>query len=236
MTFTRKKAVILYGYVIGSHTLERVDVIKDLGIFFDSKLCFDVHINYMFRKCNKLLGFISRACKAFKLKKSSVFLYHSLVRSVLEYGSVIWNTFCKVYVSKIGRIQRKFTRHLYYKMNYRKASYENRLEFLNMRTLASRRLLIDETHLFKIVTGEMCIELSNEFNYFIDRHTTRSDYVFAVRSRNTNILFRSPAFRLPRNHDVYFNEIDILVPSGLCAFKRLISSVPFPSESRFLVY
>lgn len=74
---------------MNGHVLQRVDEVMDLGIFFDSKLCFDVHVNYIFRKCSRLLGFIFRACANFKIKKSFDFLYNALIRSILEYGSVI---------------------------------------------------------------------------------------------------------------------------------------------------
>ena len=39
--------------------------IIDLGIIFDSKLKFDLHINSLLSECHKLLGFIFWRCKPF---------------------------------------------------------------------------------------------------------------------------------------------------------------------------
>lgn len=38
------------------------DVIKDLGLLFDSKLTFKPHIHHIKNKTLKLLGFIQRTC------------------------------------------------------------------------------------------------------------------------------------------------------------------------------
>lgn len=91
ITFTRKWNVDEFDCGIEGQSLERVNEVKDLGIIIDSELTFDKHVNYVFRKCNRLLGFIFRACRRFKSRKSMMFLYMSLIRSLCEYGAVIWN-------------------------------------------------------------------------------------------------------------------------------------------------
>lgn len=130
--------------------MKRVSEVKDLGIILDPKLCFDKHINYIFRRCNKLLGFIFRACTNFRSNKSYMFLYNSLVRSLCEYGAVIWNPHYKIYTNKIERIQRKFTRILYYKIKKPKQEYEIRLSFFKMQKLSLRRECIDEITCLKL--------------------------------------------------------------------------------------
>lgn len=99
ITFTRKKNVTLYDYSIDGENLKRVSEIKDLGIILDSKLTFDNHVNYVFRRCNKLLGFVFRVCRRFRTQKSIMFLYNSLIRSLCEYGAVIWNPQYMVYTN-----------------------------------------------------------------------------------------------------------------------------------------
>lgn len=92
ITFTRKKNVFKFDYGVTDQILNGVVEVKDLGIIIDSKLTFDKHVNYFFHRCNKLLGFIFRACRRFKSKKSIMFLYNSLIRSLCEYGSEIRTT------------------------------------------------------------------------------------------------------------------------------------------------
>lgn len=194
MTFTRKKSIVVFDYNIIGQVLKKVDEVKDLEIVLDSKLCFDKHINFIFRKCNKLLGFISRACSRFKSKKSYIFLYNSLVRSLLEYGSVKWNPFNKVYTYKVESVQKKFTRLLYYKTGIPKADYENRLAFLNMYKLSSRRMCIDETCLFKIINGHIDSELlGNIISMFLIILSGRSEQL-SVRHSNIRFIVRHFAF------------------------------------------
>lgn len=49
-------------YTISVEMLKKVSEIKDLVVIFDSKLWFDKHVNYVFRKCSELFGFIFRVC------------------------------------------------------------------------------------------------------------------------------------------------------------------------------
>lgn len=48
---------------------------------------------------------------------------------------------------------------IYCKFQYEKASYENRLEHLQMKSLSQRRRNIDETFLFKIVNSFLQSEI-----------------------------------------------------------------------------
>lgn len=236
ITYTRKMNVIIYDYVIDNHYLERVDEVKDLGILLDGKLCFDKHINYIFRKCNKLLGFIFRACVNFKSHRSFLHLYNSLVRPILEYGSVIWNPIYKVYISKIERIQRKFTRQLYYKMRYRRVSYEDRLHNLNMKSLAYRRLINDEIFLFKIINGHVRTELVS-IEFIKHHYPIRNISTFEIRTSNTKILLKSPTYRLQRIHNDCFADTPIRSLVSVKAFKEIIYRVQLPTEQyQFLFY
>jgi len=75
-------------YVMDNKTLEVVDGIKNLGVYYDSLLLFNKHISG--RKVNKaymMLGIIKRNLEYIS-KNCSVMLYESLVRSYLKYAIV----------------------------------------------------------------------------------------------------------------------------------------------------
>jgi hypothetical protein len=55
---TRKTKFLSYNYQLCRATITRTSSIKDLGVFFDSKLHFHNHVDYVFSECIKLLGFI----------------------------------------------------------------------------------------------------------------------------------------------------------------------------------
>jgi hypothetical protein len=68
--------------------------IKDLGFFFDSKLHFHEHIDYVFSDCIKLLGLIHSITYRFSSLECLYILYFTLVKSKFEYASVVWNCCC----------------------------------------------------------------------------------------------------------------------------------------------
>jgi len=69
--------------------------IKDLGIAFEVKLNFGLHISEKVNKANSILGIIKRNFR-YLSKESFVMLYKALVRSHLEYGNAVWSPYKKV--------------------------------------------------------------------------------------------------------------------------------------------
>ncbi|OXU19134.1 hypothetical protein TSAR_009653 [Trichomalopsis sarcophagae] len=80
----------------GGVALDRVDVIKDLDVHFDSVLAFEPHIDRVTSKASRLLGFIKRTTSDFKHYGTIFYLYRStLVLPILLYCSPIWSHFTK---------------------------------------------------------------------------------------------------------------------------------------------
>ena len=161
-----------------------------------------------------------------------------MIRSILEYATVIWNPFYKVYATKVERVQRKFTRMLYYKMNYLRVSYEDRLSRLEMRTLASRRVINDEMCLFKIVNGHIrADEQLDRIVFTTHRHFVRNTDTFVRHARRTNVLYKSPSFRLPDIHNTYFSDVDIRTGVTINTFRTCLYAYPLPfATSPFLAF
>ncbi|PNF36354.1 hypothetical protein B7P43_G00527 [Cryptotermes secundus] len=57
VSYTRKTDFLSYDYQLCHAIITRISSIKDLGVFFDSKLHFHTHVNYIFSEWIKLLGF-----------------------------------------------------------------------------------------------------------------------------------------------------------------------------------
>jgi hypothetical protein len=67
-------------------------------------------------------------------------LYFTLVRSTLEYASVVWNPITTTDANKLERIQQKFAALCYNRfLPHVHYSYANALEFLKFHTLRKRR-------------------------------------------------------------------------------------------------
>ena len=72
--------------------MERVHLVKDLGVLLTSSLHFSDHITSIVKKAFKNFGFLkSHNCKDFTSMRVLKTLYMSLVRSNLEYCSLVWN-------------------------------------------------------------------------------------------------------------------------------------------------
>jgi len=66
-------------------------MVNDLGITLDRELTFHDHIEKSCCKALKTLGFIKRVSLEFDLILPLKALFCTLVRSILEYGVVIWD-------------------------------------------------------------------------------------------------------------------------------------------------
>lgn len=152
-------------------------------------------------------------------------LYSSLVRSRLEYCSSVWNPCYSSAIDQIERVQKKFTRMFYFKFRiaYPRPSYDQRLLKLNLRSLESRRLENDEVTLYKLVHNHIDTTLRNKISYHQPARATRRNPVFYLPRMYTNYQENSPIYRVQRNHDVYFSELNIF-NSNLNSFKKLVRS------------
>ena len=76
---------------------------KFLGVIFDSKLSFIPHIEYLKTKCQKALDLLRVVANMEWGGEREVLLrlYRSLVRSKLDYGSIVYGAARKSYLEKI---------------------------------------------------------------------------------------------------------------------------------------
>ena len=65
MSYYRTRNPILFNYQINNIYLERVTLIKDLGILYDQKLSFTDYISYFTYMSSSLLAFVCRTCTDF---------------------------------------------------------------------------------------------------------------------------------------------------------------------------
>jgi hypothetical protein len=108
MTYSRKTNVLCYYYRLCRSAIARTTSIKDLSVFFDSKLYFHNHVDFLFSECIKILGLIRSITLRFSSFDCLLSLYIVLVRSRLEYASVVWNLITFTDSEKLERIQQKF--------------------------------------------------------------------------------------------------------------------------------
>lgn len=113
--FFFKKNMLVFDYMLNNLSVSRKNVIKDLGILFDSKLSFNHHIGYIRNKVFMKLGFLKRMRKDFDDESTLKTLYFSLVRSRFDYAALIWHTNNITQNQSLPSVQNHFLRYLSYK-------------------------------------------------------------------------------------------------------------------------
>lgn len=214
MTFTLKKKPINFGYSLDHQVLERVDNVVDLGIVFDSKLSFNLHVDQVRASALKMLGFIFRMCKAFTNTLTLKILYYSYVRSKLDYGSLIWNPYYNEYINTLETIQRKFLKFVIFTSDgiYPPQGFNHvtLLRNLKLPALSDRRAYLGLTFLYKLCTNRVdCPELLSQLNFRTTPINTRFPSLFYLPTAHNNVMMRSPLYRICRDYNNLAAELDI---------------------------
>jgi hypothetical protein len=106
----------MFDYRIGNASLTRCFTFKDLGVTFDAQFTFNEHVDIIVASSVKTLGFIFRWCKRFRSESCLRALYFTLVRSKLEYCSIVWSPIYRRGVDALESVQRKFAKYLLFKV------------------------------------------------------------------------------------------------------------------------
>ena len=86
--------------------------VKFLGVIFDRKLTWNEHIRYVITRCNKRLNLL-RALTGTDWgasKKTLIMLYRSLIRSIIDYGSIAYDSASESSKRLLDQIQSKALR------------------------------------------------------------------------------------------------------------------------------
>lgn len=97
---------------LGSCPLSVVNNFKFLGVIFDSKLRWSFHIDYIRQKCIKRINLMKciSGTKWGASKQILVILYKGLIRSILDYGSMVYDSANTNLLSKLDVIQNRCLR------------------------------------------------------------------------------------------------------------------------------
>ena len=114
MTFTLRTSPIVFPYLLDGHQLERCHQMRDLGVKLDSKLTFAPHVDEVVAKANRMLGLLIRSMQTAPCMRGSKFdhrpvmtAYCAHVRSIIEYGSVIWSGAADSHLARLKRLQHR---------------------------------------------------------------------------------------------------------------------------------
>lgn len=154
----RESQFLEHEYLIENRALQRRDGIRDLGVDIQSNLKFNDHYRHIVNKERKLkkLGFVIRNSRNFVNCDTLILLYNALVRSQLEYASVIWSPRTLSSGDLIERVQKRCLRYLYVRRNNAypyMISYASMVRDFNFQKLDERRQIQSVIFLFNIVNN-----------------------------------------------------------------------------------
>ena len=165
--------------------MPRVAEVRDLGIILDSKLTFSAHINATVASANRALGILIRSFQTsltkYKFDRRALLVaYYANIRSILEYGSIIWSGAAKTHLNRLERVQHKFLIWLAARARgtdgVSDLDYHSLLAYFSVTSLESRRNQFDLVFLKSLFSG-----------------TTDSSFLLSCFSLSARRLTRKPS-------------------------------------------
>ena len=227
ISFTRKRNPIIFQYNFNGVMVERVKVVRDLGVLLDSDMSMRQHIESITSRAFRNLGFVMRTCQPFSGQLSLKVVYFAYVRCLLEYASQVWCPFYSTHKQSIERIQKKFIGYINFKCKQYHSDYTENCRSYNLLTLDERRYLLDMSFLHDVISGYLdCPELLSSISFNTPkrrtRHTTCS--LFHVPIHRTNYGRNGVSTRLAESYNKYFSNVDLFNVSK-SSFKKGIVDV-----------
>lgn len=228
MSFTRG-TVLQTRYFLREYELDKVSNFKDLGILFDGKLRFNLHIDSCVVRGMSLLGFIKRWSREFDDPYLTKRLFTTLVRPVLEYGVVVWFPCFGCDIAKVESVQKQFLifalRGLGWNSSMDLPPYTNRLLLINLPTLERRRVMLGFTFMHKLVNGYIDSHfLLNLINFNIPMRPSRHFIPLKLNFCKHKYETFNPLNRLSKLYNDNFNVVSDV--SSINLIKRAILNSP----------
>ena len=205
-TITLRRAPVQTMYMINATKLEHVEEIRDLGIIIDTKLTFASHVSSIVRRANRSLGLLFRSfqtgARGTKFNRNALMCaYFSNVRSILEYGSVIWAGAAETHTVRIDRVQHKF---LIWLLSYTASghatslAYSDLLNHFRIPSLSSRRTQHDLMFIRTVFSAGLdSITLLRSFSLHAPTRSVRTQRLLHEPRPRVNTVQRGLFIRVP---------------------------------------
>ena len=230
ISFYKGTKHVLHDYLIDNRLLCQVDIVKDLGILFDSNVTFAPHIDSIVSKTIKSLGFLKRTTCDFTDVSAIIHLYKSIVLPNLLYCCQIWSPFILDKINLLEAIQHKFSTFIAYKLNQPMHRLDHDYTPLasecSLPTIASLHRMQDHMFVYKTLHDYICSDFIKEL--FGQRqliYNLRCHRILLEDTTRSNYGFYSSVNRMRRLYNLLPMEIRNVSSIGLFKFrvKSLVS-------------
>lgn len=213
-------------------SIERVDVIKDLGVLLDEKMNFKNHMNFIINKAKSILAWVKRYSYEFDDPWVIKRIYETFVLPIIEYASQVWSPKFVCDIKKIESIQKQFLIYALRKFkwnrdnNYRLPPYKHRLLFFHMNTIEDRRKINQILFIITLMNGklsspnllkELKIRVrNNELSIRLRQRDKTNNHFFSenIRDIDTPLVIMKRIFN--EYYDLFdFNQSNALIKKNL---------------------
>lgn len=217
-----------FQYKLRNDALPSVSSVKDLGVIVSGDMKFSDHCSAIAKSAFTISNMFFRSFRS-RDRDFMMKFFKTYIRPRVEVSSSVWNPNLVKDINLIESVQRRFTKRI---PGLRNISYEHRLTELELDTLESRRLFNDLCMCYKILHGNVNLNVDDFFSFAsndrVRRKNTQNFKIPRCRLDCTKYSFSSRVV-LPWNS---LPQVTVESPN-LQAFKRNLRNIDF---SRFLRY
>ena len=173
----------------------------------DAKLTFRDHVDAVVSKANRMLGLLMRSMQLSARTRMPIFdhravlrAYHAHVRSILEYGSVIWGGAAVTHLARLERLQHRFLTWLGAKTQERSSmDYTALSRHFNCPSIKARFVQSDVNFVRSVFSGRLdCSYLVAKFSLLVPGRRSRHTGVLSVPFGRVDTVKRSYLIRVPK--------------------------------------
>ena len=139
----------IHVYTINNTAISVINIIKDLRVYISNDLTLNAHVTEAVKKANRLANTI---LYSFHCHDVNIYLraFDVFVQPILDYCCIIWNPPLCYDINRVENVQKAYTRPIFKKFMKPYANYENRLAYLNIKTIETRRHIMLLTMFYNI--------------------------------------------------------------------------------------
>ena len=202
---------------IDGNNIAKTDSLKILGLFFDERLAFVKHIQYLSHKINSRLKLFRRIREYIPIKEMNL-LFKALVQPLLDYGITIYGFTYKTHFEKLEKLQRSAAKMITFSDHFNQNLYKR----LNWLSFINRRHYFSSIFIYRCLHSIAPKECQTFFAVRVDIRSTRS-------TSNKELVLPIPGSVTFKNSMFYtgaqfFNSIDLSIRE-ISLFKSFCSKL-----------
>lgn len=229
LTLTLKKKPVKFDYTLGDNILTRVDVQKDLGIFIDSRLTFNSHVNTIIKKANRMSGLVWRNFRSLKNEHVLRTLFCSLIRPNLEFCTIVFNSISAHQAHRLEGVQFRFLKFIHRTLNngtVYNLDYLDLCKMYRLPPLRQRRILNDCLFLYRSFHNHFSNTEFNPFALHVPNRNTRQSikHILYVPRNRVDVTKRGFLSRISSTYNSIHGSCDVFGAPSLNSFRGQVLS------------